>query len=633
MKNEDYSRLVRRLEAMANTSPGRYTAYVMAIALLGFAILGVAVGLALFSVLLLVGMVALVVATGGKALLFFAKLAKLILLLVLPAWAMIKSSFTLLLSRFPRPEGRELKPAEAPALFARLKDIQARMRGPRIHKVLVTDELNAAIVQHPRLGLLGWEENYLILGLPLLRTLREEEALAVVAHEYGHLSGHHSRFGGFIYRFRITWGKLQSLSEQWDDWGSRLIRRLFQWYAPYFNAYTFVLARQNEYVADRCSVETSGQLNAAAALMRVNVAALFEEETFWPSVNRRIAKEAEPLQDRTAYWTELAQEKLTREVSVRYLETARQRQTDDFDTHPALADRLSAMGAEAPDAGSLAIVPLDASAAHAWLGSSYPSLQEEFDRAWTDRVSEQWRSRHDYLKEQDERLASLEAQVSLAVEEQWERIKLIDELRPESDLLPLIDALLAEAPQHVSARYRRGILLLDGGEEAGIADLEEVMAADPGATLAACEAAWRFYLSRSPKKAEEYRARWLARSDYEARVEQELKTLPPDARIAPASLAPETLDAFRAILREHGEHVTRAYLFERVLKSDSTVKDYVLGFETSWLSLGDKGPEVIKRMGEGDYPFPVFIVHLKTRPYSKFRKQIKKLGIQPFYEK
>ncbi len=39
MKNEDYTRLVRRLEAMANTNPGRYTAYVMAIALLGFVIL------------------------------------------------------------------------------------------------------------------------------------------------------------------------------------------------------------------------------------------------------------------------------------------------------------------------------------------------------------------------------------------------------------------------------------------------------------------------------------------------------------------------------------------------------------------------------------------------------------------
>jgi 5,10-methenyltetrahydromethanopterin hydrogenase len=61
------------------------------------------------------------------------------------------------------------------------------------------------------------------------------------------------------------------------------------------------------------------------------------------------------------------------------------------------------------------------------------------------------------------------------------------------------------------------------------------------------------------------------------------------------------------------------------------VKDYVLGFETSFMTMGDKGPEVIKNMVDQQFPFPVFIVHLKTKPYNKFKKQIKHLKIAPFY--
>ena len=344
MQDPQFEQLITRLEKSAQENPTRYLFAVIGIALLGFVILGLVLGLTLLSLALLVGLVVLVVVTGGKALIVIAKLGKLVVLLALPAWTMARSSVTLLFSRFPRPQGRELTRAEAPALFARIDDMRARMQGPRVHRVLLTDELNASIVQHPRFGLFGWEENYLILGLPLLQALSEDETFAVVAHEYGHLSGYHSRLGGFIYRFRMAWGRLQNLSEQWNDWGSRLIARLFKWYAPYFNAYTFVLARQNEYIADKSSVELAGQQNAVNALLRVNIAAHFEDEEFWPAINRRVAREAEPCANRSTFWTQSLRAMLDADMRTRFLEAASQRKTDHLDTHPALSDRLAAMG-------------------------------------------------------------------------------------------------------------------------------------------------------------------------------------------------------------------------------------------------------------------------------------------------
>jgi len=630
MKQEDFEALVTRLEKVAIENPARYTLSVIGVALLGFLILGLVIGFSLLLALLLIGLGILVVATGGKALILIAKLGKLLIALVLAAWVMIKSSITLLFARFDPPQGRELTRDEAPRLFAHLDRIKAQMGGPRMHHVLLTDEMNAAIVQHPRFGLFGWETSYLILGLPLLQTLSEDEALSVIAHEYGHLSGQHSRLGGFIYRFRSAWGNLQTLSEQWTDWGSRLIARLFKWYAPYFNAYTFVFARQNEYVADRCSVEIAGQQAAASALARFNVAAIFRDEKFWPSITRRISEEPTPTKNRSGLWQDALASGIDQTNWSQYLDLAGQRQTDHLDTHPALRDRLSAMGVALDTLNAKPDRTADV-AAKLWLGEALESIQSELDEAWEDDVSEQWEERHAYLKTRRARMAALNAQQTLTTDEQWELISLLDELEPEADLLSRINALLGEAPDHLSALFRRGVLLLESGDESGMADLEKVMQADDDAILPVCEAAWRFYLDRAPEKAAEYQARWQARSDYQARVTAELGSLSPKATIAPAEIDMEAANAIRAILDTQKKWIKRAYVFCRVLESDPEIRDYVLGFETRYFTFGDKSAKVSSALAAQEFPFPVFIVSLTNKPYNKFRRQIRRLGISPIY--
>lgn len=629
MDNQKFERLVTRLEVSALQHPGRYIFSVISIALLGFIILGVAIGFSILSIALLAALVAAVFLTGGKALLVVAKLGKLVILLALPAWAMIKSSFTLLFSRFPPPEGRALHAHEAPALYARIAELRQKMKGPRVHAVLITDELNAAIVQHPRFGLFGWEKNYLILGLPLLSVLNEDEALAVVAHEYGHLSGHHGRLGGFIYRFRSAWGRLQSLSEQWNDWGSRLIARMFRWYAPYFNAYTFVLARQNEYIADRSAMEIAGAQHAANALMRVKIAAHFEQEEFWPSIDRRIAHEAAPMQQRTQYWTQSVQTILDDDMRQRFLEKAARRETDHLDTHPSLRDRLAAMDMALKPEAALNLKPWPKNAAQIWLGSTLASISSEFDRRWQEDVTEKWQARHNYLRERHARLAALQAQQTLAPDEKWERINLLDELDSAADLQPLLSELLNETPDHMPARFRHGRLLLEAGDETGLAEIERVMQQEPDAILPGCEAAWHFYRERAPEKAAEYSKRWRERTEYLERIEKEMSSLPATATLAPAELDEAAQTAVANILRENGKYIKTAYVVRRVSKIDSQRYDHVLAFETTRWSLGDKGPGLVKRLAQYEYPMRFFIVHLGTAPYKRFRKSIKRLHIAP----
>lgn len=633
MNDERFESLITRLETSAQQSPRRYLLAALGVVLLGFGVLGIVMLLALLPVALFAGLVAAVVLSGGKATILFLKLGKLVVLLLIPAWVMIKSSLQMLFTRFPRPQGRALTEAEAPELFARIRDLRQHMHGPQIHHVLLTDELNAAIVQHPRLGLFGWEENYLILGFPLLQAISAEEALSVVAHEYGHLSGHHSRLGGFIYRFRSAWGRLQSLSEQWTDWGSRLIARLFRWYAPYFNAYTFVLARQNEYVADRISAEVAGQQHAANALMRINIAAQFENDVYWPSIQRMVGEQPQPPAARSQFWVQSIDQHLDEDARLRYLNTARLRQTDHMDTHPALSDRLQAIGVQADDAAACALVPPAQSAAQAWLGATLAGIQQEFDLNWQNNAAARWQEQHQHIEQSRQRLNALQAQTSLDTDERWEAIQLKQELHHDADVLPALNELIELLPEHVSALYCRGNLLLARKDEAGIADLERTMALDIKATLSCCETAWDFYKDSNAELAEQYRQRYLTRADFLQRVRTEFQTLPANATLDTHQLDADTEAKVRQLIQDNNKHIRCAYVLRRILKTDPTQHDYVIAFDTPYLTLGDKGPEVIQRLAKLEFPISTFFIHLGNPPFKAFRKHIKQMACAPLYNR
>jgi Zn-dependent protease with chaperone function len=632
MDKQAFEALITRLEHSATTDPRGYLHKVLLVAALGFVVLGVALFFALLPIAALAGIGFLVIATKGKALILLLKFGKLLILLLIPGWIMLKSSMQLMFSRFPKPQGHRITRADAPALFRRIDELKQRARGPAIHVVLLTPELNAAIVQHPRFGLFGWEENYLILGLPLLQVLSEQEALAVVAHEYGHLSGHHSRLGGFIYRLRSTWSRLQQMSEQWEDWGSRLIAKLFAQYAPYFNAYTFVYARHNEYIADSISVELVGVEATANALMRVQLAAQLENEVFWPSIDKLTVTQATPIANRSEHWCEAITTKLDEPTRIRFLDLAKGYRTDHLDTHPSLSDRLRAIGVVPDSSHAINLGPLAQSAAQLWLADTYHIIIGEFDQRWQQNVSAQWQQRHKYFSEQQEKFLELQKKETLNKDERWQFIMLDEELHSHVDITERVHAFIKEFPEHCHARFKQGTLLLRKNDERGIDDLEFVMAQDVDATLAVCAEAFRFYSEKQPEKAEQYKQRGIARNEYLQRVQQEFSSLPPDVILANPDLDNDQLEKIRALVAENSQHIAKIYLLRRILKADENLHDYIVAFEVSSWTMGDKSDEVLKRLSRIEFPFSTFIVNLKSPTYKHFKKSIARLNTKVLYD-
>src|SRR5262245_1160298 len=254
MDEERLQALVRRLEPKARANPAAYRRKVVLLALLGYAFL------ALF-VLVLLGLAALVVlaAFNGPA---------LALKFLIPIGALLYVVVRALNVKFPPPEGLPVTRGDAPELFQMLDDVRKQIRGPRVHEVRIDGDTNASIVQVPRAAGLFGSRNYVVLGLPYLNAFSADEMRSVVAHELGHLSHAHGRFGAFVYRVRETWFNLLLALEERRSFWTGLIRKFFVWYVPYFTAYTLPISRTHEFEADAAAADVTGREVTAVALVR-----------------------------------------------------------------------------------------------------------------------------------------------------------------------------------------------------------------------------------------------------------------------------------------------------------------------------------------------------------------------------
>src|SRR5882762_8740650 len=153
MDRAAFEALIARMEALAASDPAAYRRRVFGLAILGY-------GYLVLVVLVLLALCAILLAS----IVYLQAIAvKLLFLVSGPLLLVLRSMWV----RLEPPAGERLTQAMAPELFQMLAELRMRLRTPRIHRVLLTPDFNAGVMQVPRLGLLGWHRSYLFIGLPL----------------------------------------------------------------------------------------------------------------------------------------------------------------------------------------------------------------------------------------------------------------------------------------------------------------------------------------------------------------------------------------------------------------------------------------------------------------------------------
>lgn len=506
MNEEKFSALVDRLEDYARQHPTQYKIRVGLLAAAGYAYIFTVVAILLLIVV---------------AVLIYVRFNWFVIKILWIPLVLVGVALRSLWVTFPEPDGLPLKSEDAPALFALVKEVEEAVQAPHVHSVLLTDEFNAGVVQIPRLGFFGWHKNYLLVGLPLMQALSAEEFRAVIAHEMGHLSGAHSRFTGWIYRVRQTWAQIVTRLHEEGRYGSFIFERFLNWYAPFFNAYSFVLARRQEYEADAQAVELAGREQAASALINLELKGRFLSEDFWPNFYRTADNESEPPPDVFTRFVSAMRQELPRAVARKWFLQGLAVQTGYEDTHPSLADRLKAMGYTVDDAKEAehrqqlltSIGAEGPNAAQFYLGQVADSFASSRNRWWREQVTEVWRERFRYVRETEKTLGKLQEKEKtghLTPEEQWELLRCLAETEGAEATLPRLRRMLEAEPNHARANFILGQILLDRDDEAGIEYVERAMSQDKETVLPGCEIIFLFLKGRGrDDEAEQFRQRLI----------------------------------------------------------------------------------------------------------------------------
>ncbi|WGS85960.1 M48 family metallopeptidase [Methylomonas sp. UP202] len=567
-QREHLEALIGRAEQEAKRRPRRYRAKVGLLALLGYLVI---FGMLFTLVAISVGIGWAALASTTFAILLLKK--KLIVVILAMIYVLLRALWV----KFEPPTGYRLTAKHYPKLFERLKTLSRQLRAPRIHQVILTPEYNAAIVQTPRLGVFGFPKNTLFLGLELLLSLSPAQAEAVIAHELGHLSAAHSRFAGWIYRVRLSWQRIVAGLERQQNIGASLMRRFFDWYAPTFAAYSFALARTNEFAADAVAAQLTSRHDAAQALVNTYVVSGLVNEHFWTPFLKQADTSELPTAPFKPLCDFLRQPPFeTADLHAKVAEALKVA-TGHYDTHPALTDRLQALKTEAP----LPKMPAD-SAARAWLGGELDRVLADFDADWLKNNDDKWRERYRYCQEGRQTLAELSQQASetLSAAQHWQLAVLTEEFAPDIDPLPLFQSYRA-AHADADADFVIGRLLLKRDDSAGIAAIEAAIAAKPELTLEGCRWLDYFYRRRGDEAAaDDCLKRAERQMDINRAAGLERDTLTRKDRFVKPRADEATLAAIRAAAAEVAG-VKRVWLAEKPMQHYPEAKTYAVVFAKS----------------------------------------------------
>lgn len=366
------------------------------------------------------------------------------------------------------PEGLIVTRDDCPELFQKLDSVSEKLESPKLTNVYLEGDLNASVLQRNRFGMFGRQENYLSLGLPLLYVLSEEEFLAVIAHEFSHLSLQHGRSHMFIYRAQKMWSNIIEDMEASHD--GDLFESLAHWlvkkYVPKLEAMSFPLSREYEYQADRDAAKNYGGQVLADALIKSSLAYFYCQENVEPLIYRAIAKSS----DKSIRYQELLEDSLKNlqqwNKSGKTLNLIKSIETDYEDTHPCLVERVEAIG------GVVRIPEQSGVMATALLGGHLKGTQETLNKEVTQSLSEEWDELQGGLQQKFSELKKLDEAAKNGKLHEFETLSRAylsgDLISQNAKIKRLIEAARL-FPKNKFFELLTGIALLEIGDRRGMA--------------------------------------------------------------------------------------------------------------------------------------------------------------------
>jgi Zn-dependent protease with chaperone function len=566
MTNQEFETLVNKLEKQASANPKLYRFKVILLTGLGFGYVALFLLLFLFLMAISVAMIADGNFTFGNV--------KVLLLTGTLSFFIIRA----LIVKMEMPEGYYLQREEAPKLFEMIDSLRHKLNTPPINEIVLDSEFNASVAQISAYGFIGKKRNVLVIGIPLLSALSREQFTAVLAHELAHISNSDTAMGARIYRLRMSWGRLMHTLEENEQFGTFIFRKFFQWYYPRFDAYTFAMARQEEYEADRSAASVTSPQAMGEALAVTSIAAPYYYRDFYSELFQECAKTnsvPQPYSNFAERYQTLSEQKATQ-----YFTEQLEAESYVTDTHPCLKDRLSALGAEAGLPERQQESTLDYFLA-------FPGrVLSDFNKMWVEYNQDDWKEDIEDFNAAKQRYEELSLQPVNTLEELLEKAFLTVEFNSLEAAIPLYEEI---AEKHYKDQRTAGALMTLGEHylesretaEKGIQWINLAMSYDWELRLPGLDLLCGYYYETEQSELFEKTRQQLEEWDQlvEASNEECDFIHPKDRFITHDKESKEILAGINQLAQF--KEISNAYLVRKQLTSIPERKQYVLGLELS----------------------------------------------------
>jgi len=286
---------------------------------------GLALGIA-FGLLYLIYLEIAVLGRINVKLTFFAFLGTVVIL-----WSIFPR-----IDKFTAP-GPRLKQSKFPELFKEIEKIAHATRQEMPSEVYLLTEVNAFVAE--RGGLIGIGSRRVMgIGLPLFHLLGVDELNSILAHEFGHFYGGDTALGPWIYKTRAAIIRTVQSVGNTNQW----LLIPFEAYAKMFLRVTNAVSRQQEFTADQLAARTVGARATMAGLQKIHKYGLafdaYFRQDYAPVIE---AGYRPPMLGGFAMFLKTPQ--IQEAVNNYYDQQATQGQSDPYDTHPSLKERIAAL--------------------------------------------------------------------------------------------------------------------------------------------------------------------------------------------------------------------------------------------------------------------------------------------------
>ena len=229
--------------------------------------------------------------------------------------------------------GLVLNVRRAPDLWAEVRRIAAAVGTRAPDEIRLVPDVKAAVSEDA--GLLGLRggRRYLYIGMPLMQAFSVSQLRAVLAHELGHYSQKHTRFGELTYR---GWNTMAQIIARMGP--TSIGGWLLRGYAAVYRLVSATVNRRQEIEADRASVRVAGRRAAVDALRALPGLALTWEHYLNRYVRWGLDSGYVPA-DVLANFPRLLEVNATTLAEMRGAESDAQRSR--YDTHPPIPTRVA----------------------------------------------------------------------------------------------------------------------------------------------------------------------------------------------------------------------------------------------------------------------------------------------------